>query len=413
MEEGGGPSAVELAARVARPEKVFSLPLPRATITVLAGCGTDMVVAGSRDALLLLIDLSGAQQPPRLRCSYALERPAMALAADVNEVGSGPSHLFVSTGSNAIERLVLSGVEITAPDDDLPAQLVGHGRGAVTALAASNGLLCSTGNDMTIRLWDGHACVALALLASGVAGPPCSLSISSDARLLLSASHAGAGAISVWQLPTLLAAASSGGSRDRCLAPVVSAFLGGLARVSGNLKGADEGVRHGGGGGDVSVGGSLECLHTFALGSNQVHAGCLAAGGAAAISASHTGELQCWDVERPREVQAWTFKHLGHTEPIRALALVGDALVTASSDRSLRVARCSVAAGAAGSKEDQRWATGPFAHPHGMDGSAEAATADAHGRAEGDGSVEDFLRGVEDAADALAADPDALLWPER
>ena len=44
--------------------------------------------------------------------------------------------------------------------------------------------------------------------------------------------------------------------------------------------------------------GEVECLHTFALADNRVHACAQAAGGVAAISASQTGEVQVWDLEK-------------------------------------------------------------------------------------------------------------------
>ena len=417
--------AAALAARLASPDRrEFSLPLPRATVTVLTQCGHDVVAAGSRDGLLMLIDL--CQDGPKRRCVYEkLERPAVALAADWDD-GGGPSHLFVSTGSSDIERLVVD-ADIAAPADELPERLVGHSRGAVTALAANDGLLCSAGNDMTVRLWDSRACVALALLATDVE-PPCALALCSEVRLLLSASYAGAGALSVWRLPTLLAAAGKG-KRDHCLAPVVSAVVGGLARVSGSLAGAgSDGSRHGGslrggarwlgGGGEETasaggVGGACECVHTLPLASNQIHAVCVAPGGLAALSASHTGELQCWsldmEAERFQEEKAWGFAHVGHSEPIRALALVGDALVTCSGDRSLRVARCPPAATGGGTNGQPRGGSWSF----GL-GGLDAATADATAsgeaperptdRAEAERSVEEVLQGVEDAAEELA-------WP--
>ena len=424
----------ELAARVASPAAVFSLPLPRATITVLAACGSDAVLAASRDAMLLVIELFSAMEPPKVRCQYQLQRAAFALAADSDS--SGTALIFVGTGSHEIERFVLRGTSIAPPSDGTPPMLVGHGRGAVTALAANNGLLCSAGNDMTLRLWDGRAGVALALLASGVE-PPVSLSLLSEYSLLLSASNAGAGAISVWRLPSLFAAASSsGGVRELCIAPVVSAMLGGVARATSLLNGGANAAlrgdsRHGGGGGGGTDampslgGGSMECLHTFALGTNRVHAVCLAPGGLAALSASHTGELQCWGwtalLEAPCEVQQWTYKHLGHTEPIRALTLVGDTVVTASSDRTLRVARC---AGNGGGERGRQRRSSIFGGIGGLGGLAPAgspspspeaarrgsvgAGAFATGSAKTDAdaerrqSVEDMLRGVEDAADALS-----------
>ena len=184
--------------------------------------------------------------------------------------------------------------------------------------------------------------------------------------------------------------------------------------------------RHGGGGGGdaaggVSFGGEAECLHTFPLGSNQVHSASLAPGGLAAISASHTGELQCWcvDVASPSEVQSWTYKHLGHTEPIRALAMLGDIIVTASSDRTLRVARCAETAhGGEHGRQRRGSLFGGLGGLAGLGGSpngspagarrgsvqADAGAAQAAAQAKADAdrrSVEEMLRGVEDAADAL------------
>lgn len=395
--------AQSFADRFAAPETIFSLPLPRSTITTLTPCGSDAVCAASRDGFLSIVDIFAARHAPQLRCTLALERAALCLAVD--DDGSATA-LFVGTGSSVIERYVVTSTAIVAPADEEPSQLIGHGRGAVRALAASAGLLYSAGRDMTIRLWDCRLCVALAVLATGV-DAPIFLSASGEARLLLATSHSAAGAISLWRLPTLLTAAG-GSRRDSCLAPVVSAVLSGVARASGGLaKAADERGgswwRGGGGESDAAAsagGGGLECLHCFALASNQVQAACLTPDGLACLSASLTGEMQVWDLERPREVRAgaWTFKHLGFTEPVRALASVGDAVVAASGDRTLRVARLPHEASAVELPPESAWAT--FAARRGETSEGRPPKLATGGG--GEREVEDVLRGVEDAAQALA-----------
>ena len=213
-----------LASRINAPAQFFSLPLPRATITVLAPCGIDAVIAGSRDGLLTVVDLFGAMHPPQVRCQYSqLERPANALAVDClsddGVLSVAGAQIFVAIGGNVIERYILSGNSIAMPDgvmDDGPTKLVGHGRGAITALTACDRLLYSAANDMTFRMWDCRACVQLAVLASGVEAP-CALSVSGESGLLLSASNAGAGQISVWRLPALLTAGHGSGGRHMSL----------------------------------------------------------------------------------------------------------------------------------------------------------------------------------------------------
>jgi WD40 repeat protein len=379
MEDQYNPSIQSsiLASRINAPAQFFSLPLPRATITVLAPCGIDAVIAGSRDGLLTVVDLFGAMHPPQVRCQYSqLERPANALAVDClsddGVLSVAGAQIFVAIGGNVIERYILSGNSIALPDgvmDDGPTKLVGHGRGAITALTACDRLLYSAANDMTFRMWDCRACVQLAVLASGVEAP-CALSVSGESGLLLSASNAGAGQISVWRLPALLTAGhgSGGGTRDLrqlCLAPVAlvsRAVVGSFARASLGLKQATASKADELASREAATdqGGSLECAHTFALAENQVHSISFADGGLSAASASHTGELQVWGVEpeHPREQQSWTYKHLGHMEPIKALALVGDAVVTTSSDRTLRVSRCPQPVSAGGSKHSMSaWGT--------------------------------------------------------
>ena len=218
--------------------------------------------------------------PLQVRCQYSqLERPANALAVDClsddGVLSVAGAQIFVAIGGNVIERYILSGNSIALPDgvmDDGPTKLVGHGRGAITALTACDRLLYSAANDMTFRMWDCRACVQLAVLASGVEAP-CALSVSGESGLLLSASNAGAGQISVWRLPALLTAGhgSGGGTRDLrqlCLAPVAlvsRAVVGSFARASLGLKQATASKADELASREAATdqGGSLECAHTF------------------------------------------------------------------------------------------------------------------------------------------------------
>jgi WD40 repeat protein len=391
-------TAAQLAARVSDPEQSWSVPT-RHVVNCITAAGLDLIAAATRDGSLVVyrifeLDTRHCCQPQRLS-THQLEHAAICMAAD-----DASSSLFLGVGGADIARLELIATTGTISRDvtaqEMP--LMTHGRGAVTALAAVTGLLYSAGNDLTIRLWDTRTRVALAVLASNVAPPPTSLCVPADTELLLSTQSAGAGAISLWQLPPLLSGGSGGKSvlREWCIAPVISAVAGlSASRGAAAAKAAARADTVGGGD-------ALDCKHTFPLGANQVHSITAAAGGAAAISASLTGEVQVWDLERLRETKELSFSALGHRESIRAVALIGDALVTAASDRTLRVARCPRKDGHHPSSDAR-----PLS-PRGdyTRGGAFDLRAGAHGElSEAGGTaaeVEAMLRGLEDATNELS-----------
>ena len=165
-------------------------------------------------------------------------------------------------------------------------------------------------------------------------------------------------------------------------------------------------------------GGPLECLHSFPLEGNLLTSVGVSPGGLACVSSSLSGELQCWDVARPREVQSWTYAHLGHSEPIRALVMLGErVMVSASTDRSIRVARVNLAAGDAAAAEEEdgagydAWSAFGLGRlerdGEGLPGAPPPASASPRRASPSRPSVEDVLRGVEDAADELVDD-----WPD-
>ena len=290
----------------------------------------------------------------------------------------------------------------------------------MTALATDGGLLYSAGNDQTIRLWSCSSCAAVGIVAQNITVPS-SLSIESEAGVLLSASHLGAGQISVWTLPTLLAGAAHAASvreslSRACVAPMVAALGALLPALRATVRGdrnpvaskptaTDEAAaRSAASSATIS---SLDCVHTFPLGSNLVHSAVLAPGGLAALSASHTGEVMVWDLERLREQPdaCWGPEHFGHSEALRGIALVGAAVCTIANDRMLRVARCPSKAAAPRTGGMNFW-SGSFS-----DGAAGGMPDADSGETRpervpgspGITDVEDVLRGVEDASAELTS----------
>ena len=208
---------------------------------------------------LNVFEVYHATSAPRMLSSLKLSRAAICIACD-----AASSHAFVGTGSRDIERLGSRGDWHAGGEQSRrrwPADKADrHVRGAVTALAAANGTLYSAGNDGTIRMWDCRSCAALGVLASDVT-VPCSLAVQAEGGLIVSASHDGGGAISVWRVPTLIASAS--GLRERCLAPVASALgkamvnvMKGIGRRGGDGTGGSS--QHGGSLFGAGAGGGLQ-----------------------------------------------------------------------------------------------------------------------------------------------------------
>ena len=367
-------TAAALSARIAEPRENWSLPTDHAHTCSLAAFEPEMIVAGCRDGFLRFYTLGVT--PPRMTTKHALQSTPVCLAVAL------PS-LFVSTGSSTIMRLHMSSDGVAAGNavDGLPEELRGHSHGAVTALAAGNGLLYSAGNDFTIRSWDATLCVALGQIASGVS-PITGLSVLGGAHddLLLSVSNAGAGCISVWRLPATLSHAK--GLRSWCTSPLLQAFLGGTAGGS-DAKSSD-----------VSA---LECLHSFCTDQNQVNCAQLAVGAIAALSCSLSGEVQVWDLAKLRLTSDHSFRTFGHDQALCAMVLVGDAVVTASNDRTLRVTRCL-----APSASSPRGVHGNGDQLSGLESTADGVQGGMHAAAAATGDAEAVLKGVEEAAEALA-----------
>ena len=280
------------------------------------------------------------------------------------------------------------------------APLAGHTR-AVTALAVHDGLLYSSANDCTVRLWDGPQ--LLMTLAEGV--DPCgSLSVLRDRTVKvprLAATHAATHrsrsppspppvaqgcplGSSGEPLPrgfrsepaaSLWCAFSNAADPIACALPrrdrIVSTAHAGGAAVSlwrysllqvkarssfalpaflAKLRGGDAAVRVAGGRAAAAAAASqsqqrvtsdLECLHTFVETDNAVHTALLfGEGEGALLTASWTGEVQAWDLGRRRMLSGWSYGHFGHQSPVCALALCGALVCTASHDLTLRIARC-------------------------------------------------------------------------
>ena len=134
---------------------------------------------------------------------------------------------------------------------------------------------------------------------------------------------------------------------------------------------------------------AIDCMHSFVTAGNRVHTAIQATGGAAVLSASHTGELQVWDVPRQRLAAELSVAALGHSAPLSAIAFAGDALCTASG-LELHVTRCPEVASRPASHNTNADATASYYYDRAEE--APSSNIDA---------VEAMLRGVEEAADEL------------
>lgn len=340
-------SAPSFANRLGNPSRIYSHELT-AKVACMCTCGPDAVVVGLKAVegrgmgSLAIFSVSRGEAAPKLMSTIDIARAPRCVAFAYVAVGIAAipeGALFYSAGTCDIQRLrvVDEHYSIESYEDEDAGRLVGHARGAVTALACSGQSLYSAGTDMTVRLWDAAAGVHLAVLAQDV-DPPSSLSVAPDGiRTVLMAGVAGAGFISIWRTPMIFAGAS--GLREWCLSPIMVAAA--VANCGGTRQ---QQKRRGDANADSAKGGraELECEHSFPLDRNRVHTAVLLPGGGAILSASHTGEVQMWDAVGRREIASWPYQRLfGHEEPVAALAVLGDSIVvTASDDRTLRVARC-------------------------------------------------------------------------
>ena len=184
-----------LAAGVEHMQESWTLSVHSQPITSLCVHGVTLFSAG-RDCQLILYDLSPTHEraPPEMLASFTLPRVAQSIAAD-------RSRIYAATGSCDIDVLEWSEDEGMLIGDGEP--LEGHTR-AVTALAVHDGLLYSSANDSTVKLWDGVQ--LLMTLAEGV--DPCgSLSVLGDR--IVSTPHAGGHALSLWRFSLLQVKAKS------------------------------------------------------------------------------------------------------------------------------------------------------------------------------------------------------------
>ena len=305
----------------------WTLSQHTASVTSLAVVGR-LLFSAAWDRQIHLYDIE--QLPPRQLAIYQSERAAIAIAATA-------SYVFAAMGGAEVETISWSASEQMFLEMVTP--LRGHTR-AVTALAVCDNLLYSSANDLTVRLWDASTLRQLAVLAEGT--PPFgSLSVAGD--VILATAHAGGGCVSVWRFSQMAVKA-----REWCALPPLLAGLAdrlSLASLSGRAAspGPDGGAADGGAAAQsVAVSRDLDCVHSFVENGNLfrcvVHAG---AGSGAALSASTSGEVQVWDVARQRKAAEWQFDHFGHDAPVTALAVCGDRVITASSDLTLRIARCA------------------------------------------------------------------------
>ena len=318
---GAASSAHELSEACEARKESWALPRIAAPVTDLTTAG-GFLFAATRDAELHMYDLKPAMSTgivpataPQCIDSVRLERSVRCLAAS-------SSTIYSADGGCAIERRNW-GADGLGPER-LGESLGGHKR-PVTALAVSNGLVYSAANDMTIRVWDELDGRPLAVLVDDVE-PPTSLSVA-GADVLTATSTSG-GCMAMWHYSRAVMA-----TRDWCSIPplVVGVLRAALPSVVGRSRGdAAEAVTFG-----------LECVHSYVQAEDPVHRAVHATGGAA-LSASLSGQVQVWDLTTRQLVREWSASHFGHELPLVALAMVGELICTASSDGTLRVARCPV-----------------------------------------------------------------------
>ena len=238
-------SVEELQEGVEHMQESWTLSYHREAPTSLCVHGTQLFSAG-RDRLLILYDLSPTAEraPPTMLASYTLRRVAHSIAADRNRV-------YAATGSADIDVIEWSEDEGMLIGETDP--LEGHTR-TVTAVAVHDGLLYSSANDCTVRLWDGRQ--LLMTLAEGV-DPYGAISVAGDR--IASCAHAGGCAVSLWRFSLLQVKA-----REYTALPAWATAL-----CAGPRK---DTVRHAGGraaaaaaqtAGDAdSITSDLECLHS-------------------------------------------------------------------------------------------------------------------------------------------------------
>ena len=320
-------SSVEaIAAGVEHMQESYTLSCHQEPITSLCVSGVSLFSAG-RDRLLVLYDLSPALErgTPQMLASFTLKRAAHSIAAD-------RSRVYCATGSADIDVVEWSEEEGMIIGDDVPS-LEGHTR-SVTALAVHDGLLYSSANDNTVRLWDGVQ--LLMTLAEGV-DPYGSLSVMGDR--IGSCADAGGCCVSLWQFSLMQVKAREAFAMPSFLRDLLGRKAEAVKHAGGRAAAA-AGAGSGGGSSE-SLTSSLDCLHTWVEPDSAVHTVLLFGdGGSGLLSASSTGVVGVWDLTRLRPHCAWGHGHFGHALPVSALALCGSLVCTASRDLTVRVARC-------------------------------------------------------------------------
>ena len=300
--------ADSVAAALENLQQSWTLTIHTAVVTSMCSWEMTLLSCGW-DLKLNVTDLRPvveSGEPPMHIGSLDLPHAATSCAAS-------RSRIFLACGSSEIEVISWSSGDAMLIGWDAP--LRGHTR-AVTAVAASDTLLYSSANDMSIRMWDASSGRAIATLGHNV--EPCgTLSVAGD--WILSTAQAGGRGISLWKHSLLQARA-----REWCAVPAI------CEQLLGGGKAGD---------GAPAKRSELRCVHTFVETGNAIHAAVLAGGEHAALSASQTGEVQVWDLQRLRRAASHTHAHFGHESPLVAVALIGDAICTAGRDLTIRVVR--------------------------------------------------------------------------
>jgi WD40 repeat protein len=363
-ESEGTESTEAFTARLARPLRIFKVPIS-ANVACMIPSQHHLIVA-CRNATLAVIDLNGTTAPRVVRSGITVRygtpiTMAAEALASTSESARSMVNVFYSVGGSDV---YFAKVDLTsgALSDDLTRLEPDRNRGQVTAVACAQQQLYVASTDRCIRLFSSRNGSLITMLEEDVS-PPSSISLNLDRRQLVTCSNEGAGAVSVWRTPILMMRTS--GSKRSWLRQWcglgVSQILASTVVDAGT--GSADGTRQ------------LECLHTFVAGS-AVHTALLVTGGSCALTANQEGDLHVLDLERKRIAVGWTFSLFGHTGPLRALALSGDATCTASATGcELHVSRCP---------------------PNAPSAIGTATSIDPAAS-----TIEDVLRGIQEAADEL------------
>ena len=363
-ESEGTESTEAFAARLARPLRIFKVPIS-ADISCMTTSQHHLIVA-CRNSTMSVIDLNGTTAPRVVRSGITVRygTPKIIAAEALASTSESPRstvNVYYSVGGSDV---YFANVDLAsgALSEDLTRLEPDRHRGQVTAVACAQQQLYVASTDRCIRLFSSRNGSLITMLEEDVS-PPSSISVNLARRQLVTCSNEGAGAVSVWRTPILMMRTS--GSKRSWLRQWC-----GLSQIPSTAVDA--------GAGSADGTRQLECLHTFVVGS-AVHTALLATGGSCALTANQEGDLHVLDLERKRIAVGWTFSLFGHTGPLRALALSGDATCTASATGcELHVSRC------------------PPNAPASAIGTATSINPAAS-------TIEDVLRGIQEAADELGS----------